>query len=85
MEHFETIKILIVENFLFGDADRLQAETPLLESGILDSTGVLELIGHLESMFGIRIEDGEITPSNLNSLKNICEYVSRKLSPPKTG
>jgi len=84
MEHLDTIRTFIVENFLFGDGDRLQEETRFLESGIIDSTGVLELVGYLESTFGIRVEDDEITPENLNSLGNICGYLGRKLSTPKT-
>ncbi len=77
------VRSFVVENFLFGDDSRLQDNTTFLENGIIDSTGVLELVGHLESAFGIHVEDDEIVPDNLNSVNNICCYLERKLSPHK--
>ncbi len=78
-----TVRSFVVENFLFGDDSRLQDETKFLESGIIDSTGVLELIAYLESTFGIHVEDDEIVPDNLNSLSSVCRYLERKLSSAK--
>jgi acyl carrier protein len=49
-----------------------------LEKGILDSTGVLELVGHLEKQFGIRVEADEIIPDNLDSLNKLAAFVLRK-------
>ena len=76
----ETIKGFIVENFLFGDDTRIGPETDFLENGILDSTGVLELVGFLEETFGIRVEDDELVPGNMNSLEKITLYISRKIN-----
>ena len=56
-----------------GDAD------PLLEKGILDSTGVLELVGFIEENFAISVEDVELLPDNLGSVDNIVKYVERKV------
>lgn len=80
MDVLETIKTYVVENFLFGDDSRIGPETNFLENGILDSTGVLELVGFLEDKFGIRVEDDEMVPDNLNSLEKITLYISNKTS-----
>jgi acyl carrier protein len=78
MNSLEVVKAYIVENFLFGDDRRIAPDTDFLEHGILDSTGVLELIGFLEEKFGIRVEDDEVVPDNLNSLEKITRYIARK-------
>jgi acyl carrier protein len=74
----ETVKAYIVENFLFGDDSRIGPDTDFLENGILDSTGVLELVGFLEEKFGVRVEDDELVPGNMNSLEKISLYISKK-------
>jgi acyl carrier protein len=76
----ETVENYIVENFLFGDDTRISPDTDFLDNGILDSTGVLELVGFLEEKFGIRIEDDELVPDNMNSLEKITRYISRKIN-----
>ena len=78
MDVLETVKDYVVENFLFGDDSRIDPETDFLENGILDSTGVLELVGFLEEKYGIRVEDDELVPDNLNSLEKISLYISKK-------
>ena len=78
MDVLETVKAYVVENFLFGDDSRIDPETDFLENGILDSTGVLELVGFLEEKYGIRVEDDELVPDNLNSLEKISLYISKK-------
>ena len=71
----------IAENFLVGDkAARLSDDDSFLEHHILDSTGFLELITHLEERFGIKITDEEMVPENLDSLGNIESFVRRKLA-----
>jgi acyl carrier protein len=75
------ISEFVVSNFLFGDASRKPAETEsLIEKGIIDSTGVLELIEFLESTFGISIREEETIPQNLDSLAALSHYVLGKLS-----
>ena len=78
MNPLDIVKAFIVENFLFGDERRIGPETDFLENGILDSTGVLELIGFLEEKFGIQIEDDEVVPDNLNSLDKITRFIGKK-------
>ena len=60
------IKEFIIENFLFGNADGLQDDTSFLEEGIIDSTGVLELVTFIEETFSVQVEDEELIPENLN-------------------
>lgn len=74
------IRDFVVANFLFNqDANRLTADQSFLESGIIDSTGVLELVGFLEERFGIAVGDRELLPENLDSVQNAARFVSRKL------
>ncbi len=72
------IKNFIIENFLFGNADGLEDNTSFLEEGIIDSTGVLELVTFLEEEFEIQIEDEELIPENLDSINNVTAYLKRK-------
>ncbi|MEW5754797.1 MAG: acyl carrier protein [Pseudomonadota bacterium] len=69
----------ILENLLFTkDQSVLKNETSLLESGVVDSTGILEVIMFLENHFGIKVEDEEMIPENLDSINSIVSYVQRK-------
>lgn len=74
------IRQFVVENFLFGQNDKqVDDEQSFLESGIIDSTGVLELIGFLESQYGISIADDELVPANLDSVGRVARFVEAKL------
>jgi acyl carrier protein len=69
----------IVTNYLFGDASRVPPEDDsLIETGIIDSTGILELIEFLESRFGIEVSDAETVPQNLGSIANLVAFVTAK-------
>lgn len=72
------IRDFIIENFLFGNADGLQDDTSFLEEGIIDSTGVLELVTFLEETFEIQVDDEELIPENLDSINNVTAYLERK-------
>jgi len=74
----DEIRSFIVKTFLFEDDKELSETTPLLEKHIIDSTGVLEIVSFLEQRFGIRVEDAELIPENLNSIMNIANYVAKK-------
>jgi acyl carrier protein len=70
----------IVNNFLLGHADAgFNGTTSFLEQGIIDSTGVLELVSFLEQRYGIKVEDEELVPENLDSIDNLFRFVERKL------
>jgi acyl carrier protein len=79
-EHREQLKTYIVDNFLFGDDSGLEDSTSFLESGMIDSTGILEVISYLEETFGIKIKDEELIPENLDSIRNILSFIGRKLA-----
>ncbi len=73
------IKAFVVENFLFGrDGGDIADDQSFLESGIIDSTGMLELVGFIEEHYGISVEDRELVPENLDSLANVSQFVARK-------
>ncbi|HOJ14862.1 MAG TPA: acyl carrier protein, partial [Deltaproteobacteria bacterium] len=55
-----------------------EPDTSLIEAGIIDSTGVLELVEYLESTFGIKIEDEELVPENLETISNILRFLASK-------
>jgi acyl carrier protein len=78
MEHKQAIREFIVENFLFGEANGLEEETSFLENGIIDSTGILELVTYLEDTFDIEVEDEELVPENLDSIANVVKYLTTK-------
>jgi acyl carrier protein len=70
----------IVENYLFGDVTQAPAdEDELVEEGIIDSTGILELIEFLEDRFGIEVSEAETVPQNLGSISGLTQYVMSKL------
>jgi acyl carrier protein len=74
------IREFVVANFLFGqDGGSLADDQSFLESGVIDSTGVLELVTYLEQHFGITVGDRELLPENLDSVQNVARFVSRKL------
>ena len=75
MSYINTIQEFVVENFLFGDRERLNENTSFLESGIIDSTGILELVSFLEETYDIVIKDDELIPENLDSLKNVAQFL----------
>lgn len=64
--------------FLGQDPATIPASQSLIEAGVIDSTGVMELVGFLEDHYGIRIEDDELTPDNLDSIENMVCFVARK-------
>ena len=75
----QQIRQFILSSFLFtDDQSKLKDEDSLLEQGIMDSTGVLELVAFLESEFGIQIADNELVPENLDSVNRIKAFVGRK-------
>ena len=58
----------------------MKDDSSFLEDGVIDSTGVLELVGFLEENYEIKVEDEELIPENLDSIKNICVYLETKRS-----
>jgi acyl carrier protein len=73
-----TIRTFLTSNFYVPDPQRLSDTDSLLDAGIIDSTGVLELISFLEKEFGIKVEDEELVPENLDSVSRLVAFVERK-------
>ncbi len=74
----ENIRAFVVENFLFGNDENLKDNISFLDEGIIDSTGILELVSFLEEEFSITVEDEELVPENLDSINNVTAYLERK-------
>lgn len=73
------VRDYILQNFLFTDDQSAIADgDSFLTKGIVDSTGMLEIIYFLEDEYGIKIEDEEMVPENLDSVDNIVAFVARK-------
>ena len=75
----QRLRTFVTDNFLFGqDEGDLLADDSLIEKGIIDSTGVLQLIAFLEQEFKLQVEDHEVIPQNLDSLSRLVAFVERK-------
>lgn len=80
------IRRFIFENFLFGEPDdSLGDNDSFLEKGIIDSTGVLELVAFMEESFGIKMEDEELVPENLDSINNLINFIDKKKVESRAG
>lgn len=79
MSNYQTqIRDFIINNFLFGDGEKLDDTSSLLDNGIVDSTGILELVSFLEETFSIKVNDDELLPENLDSVNNLTAFVEKK-------
>lgn len=74
----DQIRKFITTNFFVADAASLSDDASLLDQGIIDSTGVLELIEFVESTFEVKVEDTEMIPDNLDSIGRITAFITRK-------
>jgi len=72
------IRKFIEENFILDGNDNLSAEDSLLEKGIIDSTGVLELVAFIEENYNFKIKDEELIPENLDSIKSITKFIQER-------
>jgi acyl carrier protein len=73
------VRSFVVDNFLLGRGDALSNDASFMDEGLIDSTGILELVSHLEESYGIEILEEELTPDNLDSVNRIAAYLTRKL------
>lgn len=75
----EKVRQFVEENFMIGaNVKNLKDGDSFLENGIIDSTGVLELVAFIEENFEISVADEDLVPENLDSISNIAAYVGRK-------
>lgn len=78
METKDQIRSFLATNFYLADPAALADDTSLLDQGLIDSTGVLEVIEYLEGTFDLTVEDAEMVPENLDSIERIAAFVHRK-------
>lgn len=76
----EILRQFVTENFLFGQKTGLKDTDSFIENGVVDSTGVLELVGFLERQFGIKVEDDELIQENLDSIESLTRFLGEKLA-----
>lgn len=76
------IRTFVVENYLFGEEGKLGNDDSFMESGIIDSTGILELVRFLEATFSIKVVDEELIPDNLDSITKIVAFLQKKRPSP---
>jgi acyl carrier protein len=80
MELKEEIRRFILDNFIIDGDRNLGDEDSLLEQGIIDSTGVLELVAFIEETYHIKVQDEELVPENLDSINNISSFIQKKIN-----
>ena len=73
------IRNFIVENFLYGQNDGLGDDLSFLQKGLIDSTGVLELVAFVEEKYEISVADEELIPDNFDSINKLTDYIVKKL------
>jgi len=79
MNELALIRGFIVENFLMGEDDgELDNDGSLLEQGIIDSTGVLEVVAFVEETFNFEVDDSDVVPENFDTVNCLASYVRRK-------
>lgn len=75
----QTIRRYVLENFLFTDDESaLQDDDSFLAAGMIDSTGVMEIVFFIEETFGIKVKDDEMLPEHLDSVDYLVAFVQRK-------
>jgi acyl carrier protein len=76
------LKQFVTDNFLFGKpGNRVDDDDSFLEMGIIDSTGVMELVAFLEQRYGIKLQDRDLVPDNLDSINKVARFVESRLQP----
>jgi acyl carrier protein len=74
----QEVRTFVIENFLFGRGEALKDDVPLL-GNVIDSTGVIELIGFVQERFNISVGDDEVMTDNFGSVKNVVAFIEKKL------
>jgi len=81
MEIEQQVRQYILENFMYTDDEsELASDQSLFDTSVIDSTGVLELVGFIEDTFEVKVEDTELVPDNFDSVEKITSYVKQKLA-----
>ena len=75
----EEIRSFVVENFLFGDAGNLDNDSSFIREGIVDSTGILQLVAFIQEQYRVVVEDEDLIPENLDSVSKVAAFVESKM------
>ena len=81
----QELRSFVVNNFLFGQDNSLKNDDSFIDNGIIDSTGILELVAFLEEKFGVHVEDEDLIPENLDSIDQMVRYLQVKLEQQATA
>jgi acyl carrier protein len=76
----DIIKEFIIDNFLFGESNHFDENTDFFKKGILDSTGIIELVSFIEQTYNFSVDDEELVTENFSSLNRITNYIESKVS-----
>ncbi|HEY3382169.1 MAG TPA: acyl carrier protein [Vicinamibacterales bacterium] len=76
----QRLREFLLSTFYVPEVDHLFDDTSLLEAGIVDSTGILEILAFLRTDFGVNVEDSEVTPDNFETIGRQVRFVARKLA-----
>jgi len=74
----DMVREFIIEEILFGESEKLADDMSFYETGIIDSTGILEIISFIEKTFNIDVEDDELIPENFDNVQCIARFLERK-------
>jgi acyl carrier protein len=75
------LREFIKNNFLLGNDANLKDDDSFMNKGIVDSTGILEVVSFVEETFSIKVADEDLLPENLDSINNLLKYVTARITP----
>jgi acyl carrier protein len=74
----QKLRTIVTETFLIGNSNELHGDDSFIETGIIDSTGILQLVEFVEQEFGVKVDDEDLVPENLDSINRLVAFVERK-------
>ena len=74
----QQLRTFVIDNFLYGRRTQLRDEDSFLDMGIIDSTGLLELVNFIEKQYRVHVEEADLTPENLDSIARLTQFLERK-------
>ena len=80
MDVQQQVRTYVVENFLLGEDSGFANDASLSAAGIVDSTGVMELVLFIEKAFDVKVADVDLVPENFDTIRNMALFVERKLT-----
>ena len=74
----QKLRTIVTETFLIGNSNELHGDDSFIETGIIDSTGILQLVEFVEQEFSVKVDDEDLVPENLDSINRLVAFVERK-------